>query len=702
MVFKFNRGVGPVTIADLDGDGDHDLAVMDNQKAHLVLLFRDPAATGVVPEGGRFEDPDGFRREEIPIGQRVGAIAAADLDHDGHIDLALHSPGSLEIRWGGSAKRFSERDRFRTPDSLGGSSALVIHPSEQPEIFLLARRGVYQLSNFSRDQAPDRELHPGSASNPRGLFVLDLDGDGVRDLLTVVEDKTHPYRLRLGVRTGTFGPESMIEATAPIAISTVLRDGRTVLVAALREHGRFEELELDVRRRRSTFDLENPDVYPLDAQGLDQPQLVSGDFDGDGDSDLAITHRKDGTILLLLNDKGKLRGQDPSPTVRQLGSIAAADIDDDGKAELVIASADEKVVGVSRLEDASLSFPKMVAEVKAPKLAAPGSFLDAGKTEIAVLGGDKGRTVSLFRVGSEGALGSFEITSNTDPRDLRAYDLDNDGLDELMVFIPYETPQIYQRGSGADKHWHRVESPGTLEASTASGVTQASNGDLLAAAGNHVRRIRLRESQLEVVYQVNGASATSQIAAAYEVKLDGEATTLVLVDKGDKSVSFYDTSVKQPKLIRSIEGPYGSIRGGVVTDLDRNGREELVLLEGKFLTVLESGGRRTHLKRVFTHQCPRERGQYIDIASGDLNGDGNQDLVLSEGVNHFLEIFRPDRDERWTLGLAFPVYESNTFRGQGGASTEPRTVKVADVTGDGLDDVIIVVHDRLIVYPQGQ
>jgi hypothetical protein len=31
---------------------------------------------------------------------------------------------------------------------------------------------------------------------------------------------------------------------------------------------------------------------------------------------------------------------------------------------------------------------------------------------------------------------------------------------------------------------------------------------------------------------------------------------------------------------------------------------------------------------------------------------------------------------------------------------EPREALVADVTGDGKNDLIILVHDRILVYPQ--
>jgi hypothetical protein len=33
---------------------------------------------------------------------------------------------------------------------------------------------------------------------------------------------------------------------------------------------------------------------------------------------------------------------------------------------------------------------------------------------------------------------------------------------------------------------------------------------------------------------------------------------------------------------------------------------------------------------------------------------------------------------------------------------EPSMGQVADVTGDGLDDLVLLAHDRLLIYPQAK
>jgi hypothetical protein len=46
------------------------------------------------------------------------------------------------------------------------------------------------------------------------------------------------------------------------------------------------------------------------------------------------------------------------------------------------------------------------------------------------------------------------------------------------------------------------------------------------------------------------------------------------------------------------------------------------------------------------------------------------------------------------------VFEERTFRNRRGDFPEPREAWIADFTGDGRNDLVVLVHDRLLLYPQ--
>ncbi|MEZ6068593.1 MAG: FG-GAP repeat protein [Planctomycetaceae bacterium] len=48
----------------------------------------------------------------------------------------------------------------------------------------------------------------------------------------------------------------------------------------------------------------------------------------------------------------------------------------------------------------------------------------------------------------------------------------------------------------------------------------------------------------------------------------------------------------------------------------------------------------------------------------------------------------------------FKVFEDKSFHSDGSSGLEPREMVIADVNGDGRNDLIMLIHDRLLLYPQ--
>ncbi len=72
---------------------------------------------------------------------------------------------------------------------------------------------------------------------------------------------------------------------------------------------------------------------------------------------------------------------------------------------------------------------------------------------------------------------------------------------------------------------------------------------------------------------------------------------------------------------------------------------------------------------------------------------------METGKNH-LDVVQFSSERKLVPGDRWQVFEQKTFRGRGGDMGEPREATVADVTGDGKNDLIVLVHDRILVYPQ--
>jgi hypothetical protein len=100
------------------------------------------------------------------------------------------------------------------------------------------------------------------------------------------------------------------------------------------------------------------------------------------------------------------------------------------------------------------------------------------------------------------------------------------------------------------------------------------------------------------------------------------------------------------------------------------------------------------------YETPIKDGYLNDMVSGDLDNDGRKDLVFLETSKNHLDLVIFDKDHKLVPGDRWQVFEQKSFRGRSGDSTEPREALVADLTGDGKNDLAVVVHDRILLYPQ--
>ncbi|RME72903.1 MAG: hypothetical protein D6776_07950 [Planctomycetota bacterium] len=668
-----------VVLADLDADGLLDVALA-NQVAAVTVLRQDASAPG------SFLPPVVLGAGLSPI-----ALAAADLDRDGRIDLVIANRNDTRITvLFGDASAAAGTLAFLPPVQLAvGASPVAVAVADLnadgwPDV---ASAGLDADSVTVRLQDP---LSPGSfpdamradlavdatpgTDDPQALAAGDLDGDGLADLavglsspggIAVWINETAPGASTVTATLQRLDDPSLEDCTA-VAIGDLDRDGRPDLVGAFAGSdriGRFAQSSLG----SASFFLAGTDPLPA---GAAPRALALADLDADGRLDVVSADFGAGEALVLRGDPsspGALLPAQAFAAAADPWAVAVGDLDRDGRADLVLTSQRDDLAAVlfgTRALGCGLRY-RAAAATRSGDGVDPGTRslaaadLDAdGRLDLALANPNNG-TVSVLRGRGDGRFEPREeIAVGTEPIAVALADLDGDERADLVVLdaaapllsiYPNETPTGSATLSfGAPHDLAVAAGPAGLAVGDFDGDGQPD----LAVGSQGAQSVRVWRNAA-----VPGALAFD---AALDVAI-GRAPSQLLA-----------------------------------LDVDDDGRDDLAFTDpgGGQLGLLHSAATAPPLSFDAPELHAVGAGA-SSLAAGDLNDDARPELVLGYEAGSGAQAVTVLVNT--TLGLPAPPSFAPAFdRDCGG---EPRAVAVGDVDGDGRADVIAVCAgpDRLVV-----
>jgi hypothetical protein len=735
-IFPIDPQIGQLRVADLDGDGLNDLVVVNNSRSKINLLFNQTGKTNLAQKPkiyGRREfnelPPDArFRIDSIASEKRIASLVVADLNEDGKPDIAYYGePKELVVQYnqgtnGWSApKRWPIEDGQLSPNSLSSGD---LNGDGHPDLVLLAETHVYLFAQKSDHTLEEPSKIPFSGV-VKSAQVVDIDGDGKSDLLLVNwEDKT-PFRFRLQKDGGQLGAENYF-SFPPIRSywADNLEETRKTQVVTISQNSGRSQISEFTRKPAETlsgdFHQGQFQVLPLAKTDKARRGLLWADVNGDNLPDLLVAEPENGQITVHFQQKdGSLASPKAFPSLAGVSDLAVADWDGDGKSEIFILSPDERQVGVTRMDEKQrLPFPTLIPVDGKPLALAVGK-LDGGSKPVLALIVDQDGKRSLVTRTADGKSKSQKLNENfkSNPTAMRFHDADQDGLVDLVVLIPYEKVKLLRQVSGKDFDEIDLEPPGgAIEQPwlTTTDIDGDGKPELLLTQKNFIRAVVLKaDASLQnstnrggwtftVKEQINGTASNSRLAGAAAVPNGTNAvSSLFLLDAERKALTLCERDKAGVwQVVRNLPLPVADFQSLQPIGLGRAEPNAVACVGLNTVAYLPLSGEVWELTELDGYETPIKDGHLNDVVSGDLNNDGHKDLVFLETARNYLDLVIFDSNHKLIPANRWQVFEERTFRNRRNDSPEPREAVVADVTGDKKNDLIVLVHDRILVYPQ--
>ena len=725
QMYKIEQGISLLRLADLNHDSRVDAVLWNGQKSRLEFFYQpapDAPATPLQPanEPNQIANVGPLRNETLSVPYRVASIEVGDVNGDGRRDLVLFGePKDVVVLPGLKDGGFGPLEPMRAPEGNPRPGCLAVADFDGDKRTDVALLGEEQLLVFAQNDdgrlgKPTRIGH--AIKQTLAIMTGDLNRDGCADLIIGADSDEYGFHVLLGAPGRGLGAIRPIRA--PKSRSMTMRPGASGdhLLAIEAATGRLVEYSWRTAGESAARWPMTLHSYPTASRGRQRPVAI-GDLNGDGMSDVVAVDADGAQLMMFLAGADGLEPGVAFPGLVKTLDVVIGDVDGDQRDEVVSVSREERMIGVSRYKDGRLSFPEAYPSDGVPLVVGMGHRSTDGRghalayvsTDTQVPGSDE-RTTAITVVDAEtrSVASRFAIESlPDDPSGLRWADANQDGRNDLLLFVRFAPLRVYLQGD--DGAFAAFDGPATrsgltkeaaLEDYALADVTGDGKPEVLLAQKTLGRALAIREGQWTVVEQFNAESSDAQLKGL---------AALPGAKAGSPMVATYDRKTGDLLVFeRRADGAYAVARDWAIGafdptafgDLPRGaGAADLLIADAQKLARLSPAAAMPSLVEVHAYETKMKDAWLTDAVSGDVNRDGVADVVLVDSRKANLEVLTTPPSGGFARVLSFQVFQGKRFSTEQDYGTDPREVLVGDLSGDGVDDVALLAHDRLIVYP---
>ena len=433
--------------------------------------------------------------------------------------------------------------------------------------------------------------------------------------------------------------------------------------------------------------LRSTKTYPLPQAELG---TVAADFNGDGKLDLAVIQDSpvgQGSVAILLgNGDGAFGTAKDFPAGPQPLSIAAGDFDGDGEVDLAVGNSGGTVDILIGKGDGTFTALAPYTVTQNPDSMIAVDINGDGKIDLAMLNSGPGSVdqLQVFLGNGDGTFKPLAAVSTGTGLGVLAYtDLNHDGKMDLLIIDPASSAIVTLFGNGdgtfqSPQFFLAAAGAGSLalmplgDGNTAIMVADQISGNLFNMFANSAGTIETPPLQT-LGTQPDGIAAAD---------LNGDKQADLVVADSQAGSIYVLLNTGSGRFGNPVTYPVGASPGAVaIADLNHDGNPDIVAADsGAIDVLLGTGGGSFGTVQTFP-----AGGQLNSLALADFNSDGNLDVASGSSTAGGIALFAGKGDGTFQPASIIPLP----------SSVGALTVVTGDFNGDGKPDLAVAYNPPL-------
>lgn len=627
------------------------------------------------------------------VGTNPGALVLTDLNRDGYPDVAVlnvTAPSSVGILLG------QKNGLFGSMSTISGictgpnfiASGVFTSSGYTDLIVVCSGSGKYSMliSNGNGTfQSPINYSTGANETTPMSVAVADFDKDGKLDVAFATIGGVN-VGVHYGNGDGTFAANPVEipvgQGASNVVAFDINRDGYPDLAVANSGDGTITVI-LNNGGGSRAFTSQGP----LQAGG-GPVQLVTGDFNSDGWTDLACVNNTDSNVYIYLNLAGVLTQNYIAPTGSSPTSLAAGDFNGDGKKDLIVTnSGDNTVLLLIGQGDGTFASGSTINVETNPVFIAAGDVDKDGHLDVVLTG----NTDSVIQVlpNQGGAVFGYVASTGNSPVAAVTADFNNDGIPDVAVINSGSMTVTLLKGLpiGFTTKTNGFMSPSTW-ASLATGASPSAIATADFDRDGCADLVIANQTAGKVWVYLGNCNGTFKAYSSYGVgsnpagiaiaDFNGDGyPDIAVANSGSSNVSILINNQNGTfgnKTDYAVDsGPAGIVAGNFNSIASGDTNMDLAVATGSTVSILLGKGTGGFLP----YQSYTTGSGASSLVARDLNSDGILDIATANSSDGTVSVL---------IGNGDGTFKTKTDYACG---SSPTAISTADFKGLGHNDLVI-------------